>query len=444
MPKPAHRFEAKLIYFAEVKDKEKRKQRIDLVLSAAAEAREDIDWDTVPGVWKDPKYNSTVQDAYLNDFPYNLSINDSPTVFKDDYGLISSATQRERFSKMAASAYQKTDRSRRLCGEFCSSVRILFDALLFDYLLYPSEEKWHTPLTRHEARKGNTSSNWAATLLLPPEEIERSPSLPCLTYEAIYLLRLLVRLPTLINQMALTKCRRAIVLRHLCLFIMYLDASREYWFTNSPPSKINPLAAPVLSITPGKSSRASSSSSSFQARPKCSSSSSSKTKTRKISPKTRLRSVSVVTPKPPSQSDGDSASSALSPRAPGRQHSLRSSKVVSVEQLAVTPSPPLVRSRKRPNDDPLSVNPTKFSSGTAVDSSPNPKRARTALIRKPVNGMSLSPNPPSPRLTRSSFTQRQCQEAALSSSPASPSSEQEVPMTRTRSRSDGSGVLRRR
>nr|VZI44791.1 unnamed protein product [Spirometra erinaceieuropaei] len=285
MPKPAHRFEAKLIYFAEVtqlcghtqrgrthipqyfvhflgwkrkwdrevpedlllensdfnrtlkrkidelatnvKDKEKRKQRIDLVLSAAAEAREDIDWDTVPGVWKDPKYNSTVQDntsdcdtgaacaygpgeldaddlaqlnfesvdvhasfaptpkltnslksileahcrpfetaahthprkhlpvqswcsvldllqAYLNDFPYNLSINDSPTVFKDDNGLISSATQRERFSKMAASAYQKTDRSRRLCGEFCSSVRILFDALLFDYLLYPSEEKWHT------------------------------------------------------------------------------------------------------------------------------------------------------------------------------------------------------------------------------------------------------------------------------------------------------------
>nr|VZH97116.1 unnamed protein product [Spirometra erinaceieuropaei] len=326
-------------------------------------------------------------------------------------------------------------------------LHVVTDCVELGFELAPSSTPLSKPLTRHEARKGNTSSNWASTVLLPPEEIERSPSLPCLTYEAIYLLRLLVRLPTLINQMALTKCRRAIVLRHLCLFIMYLDASREYWFTNSAPSKINPLAAPVLSSTPGKSSRASSSSSSFQARPKyssSSSSSSSNTKTRKISPKTRLRSVSVVAPKPPPQSDGDSASSALVPRAPGRQHSLRSSKVVSVEQLAVAPSPPLARSRKRPNDDPLSVNPTKFSSGTAVDSSPNPKRARAALIRKPVNGMSLSPNPPSPRLTRSSFTQRQSQEAVLSPSPASPSSEQEVPMTRTRSRLDGSGVLKRR
>ncbi|VDK89225.1 unnamed protein product [Dibothriocephalus latus] len=375
-----------------VKDKEKRKQRIDLVLSTAAEAREDIDWDTVPGVWRDSKNSSAVQNAtssnlnmksisesdtdaervyesgepdsddlaqlnfesvdvrleynsinlqvhasfapapkltqslksileghcrpfeaaahthprkhlpvqswcsvldllqaYLNDFPYNFSINGSPTVSKNSNGLISSATQRERFSKMAASAYQKTDKSRRLCGEFCSSVRILFDALLFDYLLYPSEEKWHTPLARavNETPKGSTSPSWASTILLPPEEIERSPSLPCLTYEAVYLLRLLIRLPTLINQMALTKCRRAIVLRHLCLFIMYLDASREYWFTNSPPPKMNPLAASVLSSTPGKPSRASSSSSVSKDK---SNRSIYKTKTRKISPKTRSTS----------------------------------------------------------------------------------------------------------------------------------------------------------
>lgn len=525
-----------------VKDKEKRRQRIDLVLSTAAKAREDIDWDTVPGVWKDPKNSSTFQDAnksnlnmrsiserdtgaecayepgeldaddlaqlnfesvdvhasfapspkltqslksileghcrpfeaavhthprkhlpvqswcsvldllqaYLNDFPYNLSINGSPAVFKNNNGLISSATQRERFSKMAASAYQKTDRSRRLCGEFCSSVRILFDALLFDYLLYPSEEKWHTPLARavNENQKGSTSPSWAATVLLPPEEIERSPSLPCLTYEAIYLLRLLIRLPTLINQMALTKCRRAIVLRHLCLFIMYLDASREYWFTNSPPPTMNPLAAPVLSTIPGKPSRASSSSSISKDRSKRSP---SKTTTRKISPKTRTRPVSVVAPKPLPQLDGESAVSALPPRASGRQHSLRSSKVVSAGQLTIASDPPLGRSRKRPTTSPLFVNHTVLPSEAAFDSSLSPKRTRTnsygpatASIKKQSNEMSVSPPPPSPRVTRSSFAHQQCQQAVLPSSPASPNSEPEVRVTRTRSRLDNSSVLRRR
>ncbi|KAL5968392.1 hypothetical protein TSMEX_003866 [Taenia solium] len=51
-----------------------------------------------------------------------------------------------------------------------------------------------------------------------------------------------VRLPALINQMPLTKCRRSIVLRHLYLFIAYLDATRDFWFTATRPS----LAAPIL------------------------------------------------------------------------------------------------------------------------------------------------------------------------------------------------------
>ncbi|EUB61183.1 hypothetical protein EGR_04031 [Echinococcus granulosus] len=42
--------------------------------------------------------------------------------------------------------------------------------------------------------------------------------------------------------MSLTKCRRSIVLRHLYLFIAYLDATRDFWFTATRPA----LAAPAL------------------------------------------------------------------------------------------------------------------------------------------------------------------------------------------------------
>ncbi|VDM23784.1 unnamed protein product [Hydatigera taeniaeformis] len=79
--------------------------------------------------------------------------------------------------------------------------------------------------------------------ILSSEEIAKNPLLPCLVYDAVYILRLIVRLPALINQMSLTKCRRSIVLRHLYLFIAYLDETREFWFTSTRPA----LAAPVLS-----------------------------------------------------------------------------------------------------------------------------------------------------------------------------------------------------
>uniref|UniRef100_A0A183TAM9 MRG domain-containing protein n=1 Tax=Schistocephalus solidus TaxID=70667 RepID=A0A183TAM9_SCHSO len=534
-----------------VKDKEKRRQRIDLVLSTAAKAREDIDWDTVPGVWKDPKNSSTFQDAnksnlnmrsiserdtgaecayepgeldaddlaqlnfesvdvhasfapspkltqslksileghcrpfeaavhthprkhlpvqswcsvldllqaYLNDFPYNLSINGSPAVFKNNNGLISSGKISEILEHNLKLPRENDSRKWQLLRikrptevVVCAAnfVQVCAFSLMPCFLItyFTHLKKSGTPRAVNENQKGSTSPSWAATVLLPPEEIERSPSLPCLTYEAIYLLRLLIRLPTLINQMALTKCRRAIVLRHLCLFIMYLDASREYWFTNSPPPTMNPLAAPVLSTIPGKPSRASSSSSISKDRSKRSP---SKTTTRKISPKTRTRPVSVVAPKPLPQLDGESAVSALPPRASGRQHSLRSSKVVSAGQLTIASNPPLVRSRKRPTTSPLFVNHTVLPSEAAFDSSLSPKRTRTnsygpatASIKKQSNEMSVSPPPPSPRVTRSSFAHQQCQQAVLPSSPARPNSEPEVRVTRTRSRLDNSSVLRRR
>lgn len=55
-----------------------------------------------------------------------------------------------------------------------------------------------------------------------------------------------VRLPALINQMSLTKCRRSIVLRHLYFFIAYLDATRDFWFTATQPA----LATPILPSSP--------------------------------------------------------------------------------------------------------------------------------------------------------------------------------------------------
>ncbi|KAL5968393.1 hypothetical protein TSMEX_003867 [Taenia solium] len=206
-----------------IKDKEKRKERIDTVLMSAAKARDDVDWDTLPGTWQKneqlskarasnfylessqsqpqpesleeteldpdslaqtnfesleahanfapkiklpdtlyaileshcrpyetsrgssvrpfipvPSWCSVLHllQTYLNGFPYFMSVNNS-------MGL-NRAVFRERFSKAAATAYMKTDRSRRLCAEFCCSVRILFDALLEEYLLYPNEEKNHS------------------------------------------------------------------------------------------------------------------------------------------------------------------------------------------------------------------------------------------------------------------------------------------------------------
>ncbi|VDD83636.1 unnamed protein product [Mesocestoides corti] len=61
-----------------------------------------------------------------------------------------------------------------------------------------------------------------------------------------------VRLPALVNQMALTRCRRSIVLRHLYLFVAYLDQTKDFWFTSTPPSTPGPTIEP---LTPDDASR---------------------------------------------------------------------------------------------------------------------------------------------------------------------------------------------
>ncbi|VDM25387.1 unnamed protein product [Hydatigera taeniaeformis] len=214
-----------------IKDKEKRKERIDTVLMSAAKARDDVDWDSLPGTWKKdevlskarassfsqessqfqpqseaqeemeldpdslaqsnfesleahanfapkiklpntlyaileshcrpfetargssvrpfvpvPSWCSVLHllQTYLNAFPYFMPVNNSVGPNRGNNVLFPSIVLRERFSKAAAAEYMKTDRSRRLCAEFCSSVRILFDALLEEYLLYPNEQRKHS------------------------------------------------------------------------------------------------------------------------------------------------------------------------------------------------------------------------------------------------------------------------------------------------------------
>ncbi len=56
-----------------------------------------------------------------------------------------------------------------------------------------------------------------------------------------FFFQFLVRLPALVNQMAITKCRRSIVLRHLSLFISNLDATKSFWFTNTVPENPDPF-----------------------------------------------------------------------------------------------------------------------------------------------------------------------------------------------------------
>uniref|UniRef100_A0A5K3FMA8 MRG domain-containing protein n=1 Tax=Mesocestoides corti TaxID=53468 RepID=A0A5K3FMA8_MESCO len=148
----------------------------------------------------------------------------------------------------AAGAYAKTDRSRRICAEFCSSVRILFDALLVEYLLYPNEDRKRAPF----GKEGQVIPQGDPFTIIPLEEIQRNPSYPCLIYESVYILRLIVRLPALVNQMALTRCRRSIVLRHLYLFVAYLDQTKDFWFTSTPPSTPGPTIEP---LTPDDASR---------------------------------------------------------------------------------------------------------------------------------------------------------------------------------------------
>lgn len=67
--------------------------------------------------------------------------------------------------------------------------------------------------------------------LLPNSEVIKNPRLPCLNYPPYYLLRLITILPTLLDGMQLTACRRAIIHRHLYMFIHYLDRTSKFWFS---------------------------------------------------------------------------------------------------------------------------------------------------------------------------------------------------------------------
>ncbi|VDD83637.1 unnamed protein product [Mesocestoides corti] len=124
---------------------------------------------------------------YVNGFPYCMNANKPTGLNRTDINLFPPAVHRERFSKKAAGAYAKTDRSRRICAEFCSSVRILFDALLVEYLLYPNEDRKRAPF----GKEGQVIPQGDPFTIIPLEEIQRNPSYPCLIYESVYILRLI-------------------------------------------------------------------------------------------------------------------------------------------------------------------------------------------------------------------------------------------------------------
>ncbi|VDO07531.1 unnamed protein product [Rodentolepis nana] len=280
---------------ANIKHKELRKERIDTVLMNAAKAKDDIDWDTLPGTWqKDEKpiksrtsnASSTGEshqsqdlsesieetdvdsetaarakfeslDAHLN-FAPAIKLPRTLKVLLDRHyiSLARSASSvpcwcsalyllqtylngfpylnaifRDRFSRSVASGYAKADKSKLLCAEFCSSVRILFDALLEQYFFKTDEDRRH----QNMAVNGPEIPVRGLYTILPKEEIAKDPSLPCINYGAVYILRLLQNLRDLINQMPLSQCRRSVVLRHLYLFIAYLDQTRDFWFTSTQP-----------------------------------------------------------------------------------------------------------------------------------------------------------------------------------------------------------------
>ncbi|KAA3675894.1 pentatricopeptide repeat domain-containing protein 3 [Paragonimus westermani] len=71
--------------------------------------------------------------------------------------------------------------------------------------------------------------------LLPDPEAEKSPNVPCLNCPAHDILRLFVNLPRILEGLSMTLCRRAIVSRHLAMFLDYLERTSTYWFTEMCP-----------------------------------------------------------------------------------------------------------------------------------------------------------------------------------------------------------------
>ncbi|KAK4474208.1 hypothetical protein MN116_003505 [Schistosoma mekongi] len=320
-----------------VRARYQRKQRIDMILEGAALSGDDVNWDTIPGVWKASKSrrsydslassnnnsektfinstsfgdNTSVLDSvltsildqeettqlqfeqlqihkpylvsldlpqnlrnilkchtdasdvgldvsktfhywcsvlqvlqkYVDGFPYSgLSINSLLGYCSSSNGIIS-----DRVSRVMNPLFSQTDRNRLICAEVCSSLRILFDFTLRHYLLLPNERLYflndfngqlfedgrafcvnfpHEPSNIHSVYRFSSPRYE----LLPNSEVVKNPQLPCLNYPPYYLLRLLTILPTLLDGMQLTLCRRAIIHRHLYMFIHYLDRTSEFWF----------------------------------------------------------------------------------------------------------------------------------------------------------------------------------------------------------------------
>ncbi|VDQ00248.1 unnamed protein product [Trichobilharzia regenti] len=279
---------AKLIYFAKVRGRIRRKQRIDMILETAALSGDDINWDKVPGIWKGNKLRRSCHRSVSSESNKDKTLPNSPTLgenipvldeffssvlgqeestqlqfeqlqkYVDGFpytglnittllGCCSSSneTVSDRVSRIMNPLFTQTDQNRLICAEVCSSLRILFDFTLRDYLLLPSEKSRSTNNVQlyqsgmafgvnfpHGPNDIQSIYRFASPRyeLLPNSEAVKNPKLPCLNYPPHFLLRLFTILPTLLDGMQLTLCRRAIIHRHLYMFMHYVDKTSKFWF----------------------------------------------------------------------------------------------------------------------------------------------------------------------------------------------------------------------
>ncbi|KAF5396460.1 hypothetical protein PHET_10491, partial [Paragonimus heterotremus] len=155
----------------------------------------------------------------------------------------------ERAARVLGPAYHRTDQNRVLCADVCSSLRVLFDTSLGSGL-HPLEQQKSDRLRTEFYNNGRALSPTAHSPptvqsvyrytspryeLLPDLEAEKTPNLPCLNCPAHDILRLFVNLPRILESLSMTLCRRAIVSRHLAMFLDYLERTSTYWFTEVCP-----------------------------------------------------------------------------------------------------------------------------------------------------------------------------------------------------------------
>ncbi|KAL3319383.1 Male-specific lethal 3 [Cichlidogyrus casuarinus] len=325
-----------------VADREKRRQRIDLILFGASMSGDDVDWDHLPGVWrpedsldtssaskksffknsifpnnqyfnfrssgefddknpldverfqcenldvhctfmpkivlppvlysiveqhlinslKDPKNTETYSvcqflQAYLDSFPNRDLSLPSWGHYNNHIDLIRRSYTVHGLEKSARSffqSYQQTDTSKVICAEFVSGLRIIFDNMFHDYLLTQNELKHLEKLPKVES-DGTLQETSTPFKVLSQHDANEQPDLPCLNYGIRYLLRLFVRLPRIIHNMNLTKTRKAIVLRHLNLLIIYLDHTKTFWLRKYVPLSPSKSPPKVHVVDPDASSQ---------------------------------------------------------------------------------------------------------------------------------------------------------------------------------------------